>query len=485
MVTALRPRRARLALCGMLLASAGAADAQSYTEPADQPFVAPPPPATATRPKPKSNRWQEDWSPLADPALRTRPFDRLKYLPLVPGDDSVYLSLGATLRDRLETNDAPAFGTGGRRADTYVIQRLQAHADLRLGPNWQVFAQLEDARAPGKHRPLAPVDENKLDLRLGFVAYQGKLGAGTFKARVGRQDFAFDLQRFVSSRDGPNVRQSFDAIWADYEIGKWRFIGFVSQPVDYRSDHPFDDRSGRRWRFHTLRVERQVLGTNELSFYYSRWEQDGTRFVDAAGDERRDIFDLRFAGTHERIDWDLEAMRQTGRVDTARVRAWAVGARTGYTFKETGGTPRIGLQFDAASGDRRARDGRLQTFNPLFPNGYYFSLAGYTGYANIIHLKPTVTVKPVTDLSFTGGVGLEWRESLADAVYVQPNVPVAGTAGRPGRWTGAYFQGRTDWAISDNLSAAVEAVHFDIGDAVRAAGGHSSDYLGVELKFLW
>nr|WP_281034719.1 alginate export family protein [Rhizobium ruizarguesonis] len=34
------------------------------------------------------------------------------------------------------------------------------------------------------------------------------------KASCGRQDFAFALQRFVSSRDGPNVRQSF-TVWAD------------------------------------------------------------------------------------------------------------------------------------------------------------------------------------------------------------------------------------------------------------------------------
>jgi len=41
--------------------------------------------------------------------------------------------------------------------------------------------------------------------------------------------------------------------------------------------------------------------------------------------------------------------------------------------------PRLGLQIDAASGDHKAGDNTLGTFNPLFPNGYYFTLAGYTG----------------------------------------------------------------------------------------------------------
>ena len=44
------------------------------------------------------------------------------------------------------------------------------------------------------------------------------------------------------------------------------------------------------------------------------------------------------------------------------------------------------LQTDAASGDRNPHDGRLETFNPLFPNGYYFVLASYTCYGPMDHL---------------------------------------------------------------------------------------------------
>jgi len=58
--------------------------------------------------------------------------------------------------------------------------------------------------------------------------------------------------------------------------------------------------------------------------------------------------------------------------------------------------PRIGIQVDAASGDKHAGDSTIGTFNPLFPNGYYFTLAGYTGYTNLIHIKPSVVVKPAT-----------------------------------------------------------------------------------------
>ncbi|OYU92220.1 MAG: hypothetical protein CFE29_05305 [Bradyrhizobiaceae bacterium PARB1] len=438
----------------------------------------------AARPKILSNRWQEDWSVLANPVLRTEPLDGLKYIPLFVTDPKSYISLGANLRERFEINDASGFGIGGVRPDAYLLQRLQMHVDVHLNENWQVFTQFEDVRAFDKATVTA-VDQNQLDLRLAFVAYSGVLGDGIFKARAGRQDFAFDLQRFVSSRDGPNVRQSFDALWADYEIGPWRFIGFVSQPVQYRFGDVFDDISNRDFRFSTLRIERHVLGTNELSGYYSLYERSNARYLDAIGVEQRHIFDIRFAGQMNGLDWDLEAMGQTGHVAAKDIAAWALGGRIGYTSANIAWTPRIGLQADAASGDRHAGDGTIGTFNPLFPNGYYFTLAGYTGYANLIHVKPTLTVKPLDKLSITAGIGLQWRETTADAIYIQPNVAVAGTAGTGSRWSGVYTQLRADYVFNANLTGALEAVHYKIGDTLRAAGGHDSNYLGLELKYGW
>lgn len=439
--------------------------------------------APVKRPAIESNRWAEDWSVLADPRLRTEPFDALKYIPLWASDPKSYVSLGATVRQRFESNDAAGFGTAEMRSDSYFIQRLQVHADVHFDANWRAFVQLEDDRAFDK-MVVTSADQDRADLRLAFLEYTQKFDSGLLKARVGRQDFAFDLQRFVSSRDGPNVRQSFDAIWADWETGPWRFIGFVSRPVQYFDERPFDDRSDDRFRFSTVRIERKVLGDNELSGYYSLYERADAKYLDALGDERRHVFDIRFAGKAAQIDWDLEAMGQLGKVGASTARAWAVGARAGYTVNATW-QPRLGLQFDAASGDSRPRDGVLGTFNPLFPNGYYFTLAGYTGYANLVHLKPSLTISPAAKLKVMAAAGFQWRATTADAVYVQPSNPVPGTAGTGSSWTGAYGQLRVDYAFDAHLTGAIEAVHFEVGDTIRNAGGRSSNYLGAQLQYGW
>jgi hypothetical protein len=433
---------------------------------------------TDKRPDIEMNRWQEDWSVLADPALRTEPLDSLKYIHLWGDDPYTFLSLGLTLRERFELNDAINFTTP---EDSYLLQRFQIHADLHFDRYLRFFVQLEDARAFGK-ATITPVDENPLDVRVLFLEYVRKFDRWRFKSRIGRQDFAFDLQRFVSLRDGPNVRQSFDAAWADFEFGDWRVIGFASLPVQYQHNTVFDDVPSTHSQLHMFRVERHVFGTNELSAYYAYYANEGSKFLDASGNEHRDAFDVRFAGKDAGLDWDLEAMMQLGNVGSSSVRAWAVGARESYDVTKRAS---LGVQLDAASGDSRPGDGVLNTFNPLYPNGYYFTLAGDTGYTNLYHVKPFALFKPATGLLVLAGLGFQWRQTTADAVYVQPDIPVANTAGQADAWTGWYAQLRADYRFTANITGAVEAVHFQVGDVIRRAGGGDSDYIGIEGRLAW
>jgi len=440
--------------------------------------------AAPARPAIQFNRWQEDWSVLANPAVPREPFDELKYIPLSATDPKTYLSLGADLRERFEGNDAPNFGVGGPHPEDYVISRLEVHADLHLGAHVQVFTQLQSDFAPWKTR-LTPVDQDRLGVEQAFVAITQSVGGGTLRLRLGRQQIAFDLQRFISVRDGPNVRQSYDAAWADYERGPWRLTGFYSLPVQNRDLRAFDDYSSSHLTYGGLRIERKLSRTTHIAVTYSVFTQDHARFPSASGNERRDIVDVHASGAGAGLDWDLEAMNQTGHIGAKHIEAWAFGSLAGYTFSGVWWTPRLGLQVDAASGDGNPHDHLLGTFNPLFPNGYYVTLSGYTGFVNFVHVKPSLTLHPTRTLKLMLAAAAQWRETTADAVYTQPDIPIAGTAGRPGAYTGTYGQLRADWQVSEHIAAAVEAVHFEVGDAIRAAGGHNGDYLGVELKFGW
>jgi alginate export protein len=430
------------------------------------------------------NRWLEDWSVLVDPRVFRQPFDEFKYIPLSPENPKTYLSFGADTRERFESNDAANFGTGGNKTQNYVISRTEFNADLRVDSQFQAFVQLQSDFAPWKTM-LTPVDTDRLDLEQAFVALTEPVDDGTLKLRFGRQQFAFDLERFVSVRDGPNVRQSYDAAWGDYENGPWRFITFYSHPVQVQDNAVFDDYSSSKQTFGGVRLERKISDALNISGYYANFTQADVRFPNASGNENRDILDLRVNGTANHFDWDIEAMNQTGTIGSNQIEAWAFGSLAGYTFANVSWSPRIGLQVDAASGDGNLAGHKFGTFNPLFPNGYYVTLAGYTGYVNFIHVKPSLTFHVTPSVKIMFAAAAQWRENTADAVYAQPDVSIPGTAGRPGAYTGSYGQARVDWAIDRATSFAVEAVHFQIGDALRNAGAHDSNYIGVEIKRGW
>jgi Alginate export len=281
------------------------------------------------------------------------------------------------------------------------------------------------------------------------------------------------------------VRQSYDAVWVDDQKGPWRFITFYSQPVQTLNERIFDDYSSSAQTMSGIRVERDLSATILLASYVLRYTQEGAHYLTVSGNEERDVVDTRSAGTAGEVDWDVEGMVQTGRIGTYTIRAWALGSLGGYTFSDLEWTPRIGIQFDAASGNHDVTGHTLNTFNPLFPNGAYVSLSGYSGYANFIQVKPSLTLHPLTALKFIFAVAPQWRQSTADAIYTEPNLPVPDTAGRADKYTGTYEQFRLDWAYSRSTSFAIEAVHFGVGDVIRRAGGHASNYLGVEFSYGW
>ncbi|HEY1928091.1 MAG TPA: alginate export family protein [Caulobacteraceae bacterium] len=440
-------------------------------------------PDVPARPTIMFNRWQEDWSVLANPDVPREPFDWLKYIPLSPGDPHTYLSFGANLRERFETSDAANFGVGTPN-QKYDLSRFEAHADLHIGTQVQVFTQIESDFPPGK-AVLTPADKNQLDLEQAFVTITEPVDGGTFRLRVGRQEMAFDLQRFIGVRDGANVRQAYDAIWAEYFKSGWRLTGFYSMPVQYRDLKPFDDYSSNHFTFGGARLERYVTETIKVSIAYSHFNQDNVHFLSVSGNERRNILDIHTSGTYRRFDWDTEGMYQTGGIGQDNIRAWAIGSLTGYTFAGSQWRPRLGLQVDAATGDRNPHDHTFELFNPLFPNAYYFTLQGYSTYANLIHVKPSLTLHPIKTLTLLMAAAAQWRETTGDAVYTIPDVPVKGTAGTPGKYTGTYGEFRADWLAGEHVAFALEADHFAVTNVIRRAGGRDGNYLGAEVRFGW
>jgi hypothetical protein len=125
-----------LALFGWLLLLTCLAIAQTH-DPAP-----PGSPPAADRPHLDPFPAEQDWSFLADPARRTDPYDRLKYLPW--GNDAQhYASLGFENRTEYEYFDNWMFGDGLQDHNGYVMTRTIPHVDLHSGPDLRFFTELQ------------------------------------------------------------------------------------------------------------------------------------------------------------------------------------------------------------------------------------------------------------------------------------------------------------------------------------------------------
>ena len=194
-----------------------------------------------------------------------------------------YLSLGADIRERFEVNDTN-FGTGGNRQNEYVLSRVETHADLRVAGQVQVFFQLQSDTAPGKDR-LSPVDQDRLGIEQGFVAVSEPFGGwGSHSAGGGAWSVGFDLQRFLSARDGPNGgAEVVDGVSVAYTLGPWRVNGLYTHPVENRDSSSFDDYSGPRLSFDLLRLARELTSSSSLSAYVAEFRRGRRAIWSASG----------------------------------------------------------------------------------------------------------------------------------------------------------------------------------------------------------
>lgn len=397
--------------------------------------------------------------------------DWLHYIPLTGLGDS-YLTLGGEARVRTESFDAPRFGLGSEQPDTYALARFLVSADLHLGPYLRVYGELGVHLVVNKKDPPAPYDRDGLDAQVAFIDYMPN---DRWRVRVGRQEVAFNpTQRFVAVRESPNVRQSFDGVRVTRQTDGLRVDAFYLQPL-ILSPGSFDDRRNRQQQFYGAYVSRALTKAVTLDGYVFQLDRDNVTFGARRGDERRTSVGARLAGRRGAIDYEAEMMVQGGRFAGLDIRAWGGSAGGGYTL-DAPWSPRLGFRVDAGSGDRDPDDGKLGTFNPLFPKGAYFNETNLISWSNLAAVQPSLGLSPSKGVSLEFSYFVRRRESGRDAIYVQPNVGLAPAGADTAKAVGNATQVDATWQVNRNLKVQLELVHQSAGGPIMALGGHSVDY---------
>jgi alginate export protein len=331
------------------------------------------------------------------------------------------------------------------------LQRYLLHADIHAGSRLRLWTELNSSFENGRvGGPRPVIDEDKLDLHQGFV----ELGIVqrprvTARVRAGRQEIEVGSGRMYSLREGPNVPLSFDGVRAIAQKESWRFDTWVARPVT-TTPGIFDDSSHRQFSVWGAYVTRTGLGHASVDAYYLGWDRHNASFEKGVANELRHTVGARLWRLG-RWAYDFEGMYQFGSFGFGNIHAWrgAVQASRGFGVWSS---PRVGIHFDVASGDRNRSSPNLGTFNSFFQSGTYSGRAQLLGPSNSIRLEPTLTLAPRPNVSVSTGWGFYWRESEQDGLYGIPGNLIVPSNGVPGHYEGSRPIVEVAWRLNPHLS---------------------------------
>jgi hypothetical protein len=432
----------------------------------------------------KPLRYDEDYSFLKYKTTINW-YNKTKFTPFTT-DKKTYLSLGGEIRYQYFYVKNETWGDDKQDSDGYILTRCLVHADFHVGNRFRTFIQLQSSLANSRPAPSA-VDNNPLEVHQAFADYSiSSLVKKKLIFRLGRQEMLYGAQRLVSVRDGPNNRQSFDALRSIYTAASVKFDLFYSHYVTARKNL-LDDRLNndvKLWGAYIVKKKLPFFKNADL-YYLGVWKRHAV-FDEGTGAEIRHSLGSRLWHISGNWKYDLEALYQFGAFAGMDISAWTASLNTSYKFTKIECKPEIGIKAELISGDKEYGDNRLQTFNPLFPRGAYFGLAALIGPANLIDIHPALTINLSTSLSLDFDYDTFWRYSANDALYAINLSMIYSGKNIRDKYIGAQWAGNINYRPNDFIYLRAEFTWFKPGNFIKSGGAGKDIFFSgatVQLKF--
>ena len=500
------PTKCKRGMVGALAASAVMAwpavchAQQNATEEVGAPEMLPPPAETQTPPPDcagrsfSSVRSDESPSAWADHDCDRDWFDGLRSMDM--GRAGV-LSVGGEVRVRYELDSTANFDRETGDGDGAFFGRAYLFADWRAGERVRTFVNLRATEAVDRDPFSRIVDDAGLDLQEAFVELWA---TDTLSARFGRQEFSLPTDapsRLLSTRNGPNVRRTFDGAHLLWKPDALRLDGFYLETVDPERG-TFNDRASGTERIWGARVstapQNDRLGWDG---YYYGFADEEAEFQPVSGDQTRHTLGTRVVRQKGMDRWDLDAEAafqwgditppdQTppdpaGRHNSRDIRAGFAAVDAGYTF-EARFRPRLGIQAYVSSGDDADGD-TVGTFDAIYPSGAYLNDATLLRGQNVTSLGIRSDARLSDSVSGSIFYTRYWRTSGDDGFYLQ-NARLA-REGMPdqSRFIGDYAGLRTQAFLNHRTDALLQFGVFDAGRFLQQSGAADTHiFLRIDLR---
>jgi hypothetical protein len=412
------------------------------------------------------------------------PAGRLKQIEPVPGFRT---DIGGEFRwqGKIENNSRLS-----GQDNSYNLYRTRLHANARF-EEFRVFVEGIDALSTNEDLPPLVIDENRTDL-LNFFGEIRIWGDEHRELlfRAGREELLFGGERLVSPLDWANTRRTFDEVaHLLYRGSNWNIDAFWSRPVIpdvHHFDHGQQDQQFTgiyaTYRGH----QEHTLDVYFLSLLESSSGSSGRAGV--PGNSETHTLGSRWRGNWGEWLGEVEGAYQFGRSADLERSAGMMTVGVGRRFSEWWLQPELWLYFDWASGDRDPTDGRLNTFNQLFPLGHkYFGFLDLVGRQNIMDPNLLIMLQPherVKLLAWYHYFSLDsTRDGLYNAAGAQTRSRLDGTAGSD---VGSEIDLLLDLKLHTHMGWQFGYSHLMPGGFIQSTGvGGDADlfYTQIVLRF--
>jgi hypothetical protein len=434
-------------------------------------------------------------------------------------DGKLVIDIEERIRLEVRQNNRD-FAAGGDNHEITdgISLRNRFRLGLTIAPSpWiKLYGQTQDAREAFSERPnipgVASADgDDQWDLRQAYISL-GDLKQIDFQLTVGRQAITYGDARLVADSRWGNFGRTFDAVKLRWEHKYYFWVeGFFMRPVqivrgEFNESDSADNFGGVY--FSTDYGTKQAI--DFYVFYRDKKdnqpELDPTNRTDPQGTwngpaARFATIGARIKNTSDRLNgWDYsgEFVYEVGDVwQTDRnskrfdLNAFAVAVLGGYTWKDASWKPRVGLEYDFASGDSDPNDSDSQSFQNLFPSNHdKYGLMDEFGWRNIHDLRFQVTAKPSKKLELDFHYHALWLADTADFWYRNNGISTLRTrtpTGQDVRTVGAgNFAGHEiDFVVNvepiEHVKVSAGYSHFFAGQYLADTGAHDDADFGYVM----
>lgn len=401
-------------------------------------------------------------------------------------DEFFKYKIGGQARYRFEYRDDFNFNKATYEDDGFHLLRTRLDLSLDLGEYVHTFAQVQDSQSfasRGAHESAA--FENYFDLHQLYADVKFPHEDVPLKVRVGRQKLAYGEQRFVGGFEWSNVARVFDAVKIVFTPTKWfSFDAWFSQVVvadRNHADHP--THKDNFWGLYgSLKpIENHVIDT----FLFIRDSRNAT-FTGEIASNRGGLTEFtygnRLVGQKAGLDYGFEWAIQGGERANEDIEALALHARIGYTIPDVDLKPRFSFEYNHGSGDSDPRDGKIETFDNLFPtNHLHYGYMDFFSLRNTHNFRLGFDMQPHSKVHFKTDFHWFYLDTPSGALQNAGGAVLrAGNAGASST-VGQEIDLLTKWKASKHLSFLLGYSHFFSGGFIEDTGAsQDADFLYVQ-----